>query len=260
MKNIVYLDTKSKRIKTTTYAKFDEAHFSCENRPPGAQILINLGLKSNLHTNDPSETPPTLQIVKRHPKAIIPRQGLAKAAGYDLHSITDCVIPPNSVSIIDTGIAAKFPNNTYGCIASQSGLTIHNNVETQGGVIDPDYVGTIKIILHNFGTTDFHVKQSDRVTQLILEQYLSPHIQVATKLQPTGRNDKDFGSTGVSPSPRHTESVTHKIPYDTDKIPHHTIVNKEEADATLHSATLEMVFTKPVNTTTVQIQGVAVNQ
>ena len=44
MKNIVYLDVKTKRIKTTTYAKFDEAHFSHPNKPPGAKLLMELGM------------------------------------------------------------------------------------------------------------------------------------------------------------------------------------------------------------------------
>ena len=96
--------------------------------------------------------------MRRHPQAIVPKQGSDKAAGYDLYSISECVIPPNKVSIIDTGIAAKFPENTYGRIASRSELALHNHVEVKGGVIDPDYVGNIKIILHNFGQTDFHVK------------------------------------------------------------------------------------------------------
>ena len=108
--------------------------------------------------------------MRRHPQAIVPKQGSDKAAGYDLYSISECVIPPNKVSIIDTGIAAKFPENTYGRIASRSELALHNHVEVKGGVIDPDYVGNIKIILHSFGQTDFHVKRSDRVAQLIVKQ------------------------------------------------------------------------------------------
>ena len=120
MKNIVYLDTTSKRIKTTTYAKFDETHFSYETKPPGAQILTNLGLKSTLNKDISTDELPTLQIVRRHPQAIVPKQGSDKAAGYDLYSISECIIPPNKVSIIDTGIAAKFPENTYGRIASRS--------------------------------------------------------------------------------------------------------------------------------------------
>ena len=44
MKNIVYYDTKTRKIKTLPYAKFDEAHFSFEEKPPGTKILMELGL------------------------------------------------------------------------------------------------------------------------------------------------------------------------------------------------------------------------
>ena len=45
MKNIVYLDTQIRKIKTTTFAKFDEAHFSHQDKRTGAKILLELGLK-----------------------------------------------------------------------------------------------------------------------------------------------------------------------------------------------------------------------
>ena len=47
MRNIVYYDITSRKIKTTTYAKFDEAHYSHSKKPPGAQILMELGMRPN---------------------------------------------------------------------------------------------------------------------------------------------------------------------------------------------------------------------
>ena len=252
MKNIVYLDTTTNRIKTTTYAKFDEAHFSHSDKPPGARILLELGAKSTL-SEDVSSSPPTLQIVRRDPAAIMPKKGSDDSAGYDLFSITDCSIPPNGVSIVDTGIAAKFPLNTYGRIASRSGLALHNHVETKGGVIDPDYTGNIKIILHNFGANVFHVKKRDRVAQLILEQYLSPQVQLITKLPPTKRSTDGFGSTGVANEPPST-NVPHHISYEPDEIAKHTHINKSVAHHELNGTTFDMIFTKPVNITTVHIR------
>ena len=40
MQNMDYYDTYTRKIKTTTYAKFDEAHYSHPNKSPGAQILM----------------------------------------------------------------------------------------------------------------------------------------------------------------------------------------------------------------------------
>jgi len=232
MKNIVYLDTTTNKIKTTTYAKFDEAHFSYENKPPGARILIDLGLKSTINDTKISQNP-TLQIVKTHPKAIIPKQGSTNSAGYDLYSITNYVIP-----------------HTYGRVASRSGLALHHQVETKGGVIDPDYTGNIKIILHNFGSKDYTVKESDRVAQLILEQYLAPPIQSVTKVPQTARNSKGFGSTGIRDD---SSSKVPTIPRESAHTVKPTVQKVHTTTHSLNCVPLDMVFTKPVNTTTVAI-------
>ena len=63
MRNIVYLDTTTNKIKTTTYAKFDEAHFLHAEKPPGAKILIEMGLQADENTNN-SSLPPKLKIVR----------------------------------------------------------------------------------------------------------------------------------------------------------------------------------------------------
>ena len=257
MKNIVYLDTKTKRIKTTTYAKFDEAHFSHDNKPPGAKILIELGLQSDTKTGSTStRSPSDLHITRRHPDAIVPQKGSDGAAGYDLYSVDDCVIPPHNVGVIDTGIGAKFPSSTYGRIASRSGLALHSYVEIKGGVIDPDYTGNIKVILHNYGTQDFKVNKSDRIAQLILENYVSAPVKVVQKLDETKRNTKGFGSTGVgtpidSAAQSNTAPFT-PIPYETDELDRPTVSTLSSVHT--ECATLEMIFRQPVNTTTIQIK------
>ena len=43
MKNYVYIDVNTNKIKTATHAVFDEAHYSQPTKPRGAQILMNHG-------------------------------------------------------------------------------------------------------------------------------------------------------------------------------------------------------------------------
>ena len=221
-------------------------------RGPGTIELIDLGIQSTLNA-DKTITSPTLTIVQKHPNAIISKLGPNNSVGYDLYSITVCSIPPNSVNVIDTGIAAKFPPNTYGRIASRSGLALHHKVEAKGGVIDPDYTGNIKIILHNFGSDIFHVKASDRVAQLILEQYLLPHIQLTKKLPPKERNNKGFGSTGIQ-TQQHPSSTAHTIDYEEHEITQPIVQKTSITDYSLNSVHLDLIFTKPVNTTTIKIR------
>ena len=214
MRNFVYLDSQTKRIKTSSHAVFDEAHFSQQIQPRGAQILMRHGYtppsnkdecKSVHHrppvksvaalTTDPSNN---LIVHLTHKDAIIPKQASEKAAGYDLYSVQDCIIQPNCVARINTGIKIQLPPHTYGRIASRSGLVVKQNITTEGGVIDPDYTGDIQVILHNFGNSEYHVHQGDRIAQLILERFESPLVSTTDKIRETTRGDLGFGSTGLS--------------------------------------------------------------
>ena len=129
MKNIVYLDTKTNKIKTTTYTKFDEAHFSYGDKPPGAKILMELGMKEQPTTSKLVQPNITLKIIRKHPDAIIPSKGTDNSAGFYLHSLTSVTVEPQHIGIIDTGITAIFPPNTYGRIASRSGLAVKHSIE-----------------------------------------------------------------------------------------------------------------------------------
>ena len=211
MKNIVYLDEKSKRIKTTSYAQFDEAQYSKDKRSPGASRLFNIG-GSNEDAN--TNLSPTTEKIKisntirkpdnEHltvkpmtPSAYIPTRGSDDAAGYDLYSVDEGTVEPNGILMMDTGIAIQVPTGTYGRIASRSGLALKHNIEIKAGVIDPDYTGSIKVILHNFGPTPYTVKQGDRIAQLVLEKISQPDIKVDKKeFKQTKRGENGFGSTG----------------------------------------------------------------
>ena len=98
-----------------------------------------------------------------HKDAIIPQRATHGSAGYDLHTIDRGIIPPSGTMGFDTGIAITPPPQTYGRIASRSGLVAKHNVETKAGVIDADYTGTLRVILHNFGSKPYTVEKGDRI-------------------------------------------------------------------------------------------------
>lgn len=184
MRNIVYYDTKTRRVKTSTHAIFDEAHFSYTDRPPGAKILVNLGLKElDLVEQREAIAAKELKIVLNHPDATVPTKATEKSAAYDLNSPTQHTIPPNFIAIIDTGIQVEMPNGTYGRIASRSGMVVKHFVEVNAGVIDPDYTGRIKVVLFNFGSTEYLVQKNDRIAQLILESYLSAPVKIQKEIR-----------------------------------------------------------------------------
>ena len=250
MKNIVYYDTHTKKIKTTTYAKFDEAHFSYENKPPGAQILMELGLKEESSQNTSLNA---LSIKKDDPDAIVPTKGSANAAGFDLYSLTGHTIKPNHVVIVDTGIIASFPKGTYGRIASRSGLASKHFIQVQGGVIDADYRGRLQVILHNFGNNDFTILKHDKIAQLIIEKNASPPINVVPEMDKTVRSDKGLGSTGLHKEPATTtpsnmnESTEDNHTSNVHIIPDDSSLNSVQI-SNLKACNLDMVYEEPIFT------------
>lgn len=66
------------------------------------------------------------------------------------------------------------------------------------GVIDEDYRGIIKVVLFNLSDQDFHVKQGDRIAQLICERIYYPEIEEIQEVDNTERGEGGFGSTGTN--------------------------------------------------------------
>ena len=112
----------------------------------------------------------------------------------------EVLIPSHGRIIISTGLAIEIPKNCEGQIRSRSGLSIDHGVIVLNspGTIDQDFRGHLKIILANFGTDDYLVKQGDRIAQLVISNLIRPKIKLVESLSTTDRGNKGFGSTGIS--------------------------------------------------------------
>ncbi|CAD8189097.1 unnamed protein product [Paramecium octaurelia] len=130
-------------------------------------------------------------------KAILPKKGSLKAAGYDLFSAEDSVVPAKGKQVIKTGISMALLEGTYGRIAPRSGLAAKNFIDVGAGVIDEDYRGEICVLLFNFGDNDFKVNYGDRIAQMVIEYVVQTDIQETDNLTETQRGEGGFGSTGV---------------------------------------------------------------
>lgn len=63
------------------------------------------------------------------------------AAGYDLSSAKDVLIPARGKGLCPTDLSIALPEGTYGRVAPRSGLAWKNSIDTMAGVIDADYRG-----------------------------------------------------------------------------------------------------------------------
>ena len=81
-------------------------------------------------------------------KARIRTKGSKLAAGHDLYSIEDILIPPSSPALGKIGLAVAVSEGTYGRLAPRSVLAT-KGITVDVGVIDADYRGEVKVLLVN---------------------------------------------------------------------------------------------------------------
>ena len=134
------------------------------------------------------------------PGARVPTYGTEASAGADLYAcMQDKVeVGPGQSVMIPTGIAMEIPKGYAGLVFARSsmgakrGLAPANKV----GVIDSDYRGEIRVVLHNHSGESQSVEPGERVAQLLIVPVFTPGFQEAEKLSDTSRGAGGFGSTG----------------------------------------------------------------
>lgn len=150
-----------------------------------------------------------MAITRIHPNAQIPVAATSMSIGADVYACIrsdkgqplKMVIPPSMTRLIPTGIVAVTEPPYSILVASRSGLAKDRSVFVLNspGVIDPDYRGEIKILLHNSGGENQWISDGDRIAQLILVPIPIPEVvesKVDLRSLMTIRGDNGFGSTG----------------------------------------------------------------
>ena len=118
------------------------------------------------------------------------------SAGYDLTSVTDCVIPAHGSCVVPTGVAVAIAPTWYGRVAPRSSLAVQHGLSVGAGVIDANYRGELKVVLFNHTDLDCKLGAGSRVAQLLLEKVASPEPVEVKELDTTSRGSEGFGSTG----------------------------------------------------------------
>ncbi|MCP4054561.1 MAG: dUTP diphosphatase [Mesoflavibacter sp.] len=128
--------------------------------------------------------------------AIMPCKGTKYSAGYDFFACKETSIPSEGRIVIDTGVISEIPEHTYGQLVSKSSLACVG-IDVCGGVIDADFRGRIKVILHNHSKTQsFKIEKGQKIAQMIVLPLASKHAVKVEKVNKTTRGTGGFGSTG----------------------------------------------------------------
>jgi len=133
--------------------------------------------------------------------ARVPTRGSSGAVGYDLYldlgkEDETLHLPGNTTTAAPTGIAIALPPGHIGKIEGRSGLA-SKGITPRGGVIDPDYRGEVKVLLHNENPISFPVKHGDRIGQLVVYRVRQDEPVLVEVLDATERGGSGFGSTGA---------------------------------------------------------------
>ena len=138
----------------------------------------------------------SFQVKLNYKDAIKPSRGSDEAAGYDLYVYESGLLMPNETRLFDTGISIRVPEGTYGRIAPRSSVS-KRSILVNAGVIDRDYTGPVKVMLHNLSNDNFVIEKGNRIAQLIIEKISTPEVELVDELDDTERGNGGFGSTGI---------------------------------------------------------------
>ena len=141
-----------------------------------------------------------IKIKRLNKRAKIPTFGTEFSAGADLycaeeHEISVC---SGQKCSIGTGISMEIPEGYVGLVFARSGLACKNGLRlcNSVGVIDADYRGEIKVVLHNDSEYVREIKPGERVAQMIIMPYPKVSFIEVEELSDTVRGESGFGGTG----------------------------------------------------------------
>jgi dUTP pyrophosphatase len=138
--------------------------------------------------------------VKRDPNCpALPEYKTASAACMDICAAETQTIPPHTTKAIETGLYFEIPPGFVMYFHPRSGLALNHNLTLANavGVLDSDYRGPAKVLLHNLGDKYETVHRGDRIAQISIAQIPRIVLQEVDELSETERGAGGFGSTGV---------------------------------------------------------------
>lgn len=141
-----------------------------------------------------------VKIKRLNERAKIPTFGTEFSAGADLYCAEEheMTVYGGQKCSIGIGISMEIPEGYVGLVFARSGLACKNGLRlcNSVGVIDADYRGEIKVVLHNDSEYVRGIKPGERVAQMIIMPYPKVTFTEVEELSDTVRGESGFGGTG----------------------------------------------------------------
>ncbi len=143
-----------------------------------------------------------VEIKKLNENAVIPTYGTEHSAGADIYALIEegyVTIAPGETKMLSTGLAFAIPEGVVGLIVARSSLGTKRGLAPANkvGVIDSDYRGEVRVVLHNHSSIPQTVENGERIAQMLFVPYYSAEFEQKDLLSETLRGAGGFGSTGT---------------------------------------------------------------
>ena len=119
--------------------------------------------------------------------------------GWDVYAVEDVTIGSHPV-LVQTGWKIAVPDGYEVQVRPRSGLALKQGISVLNtpGTIDPDYRGSLGIILYRTQPQLTDIKKGDRIAQLVVAPVTrAAMIEVEAFDDTTARGEGGFGSSGV---------------------------------------------------------------
>jgi dUTP pyrophosphatase len=140
-----------------------------------------------------------LKIKRLDPTISLPAYGTDEAAGFDLASAHDIVVPAGRIVLVRTGLIIEVPTGHCLAIFARSSTPLKRGLQVANGVgiVDPDYSGPtdeIMVQVLNFTDAEVQIRRGDRLAQGIVLP--APRVQWDEVEEITHVARGGFGATG----------------------------------------------------------------
>ena len=131
-----------------------------------------------------------------------PKYNYDSDSGFDLHSVSDIVIPPFGRALVPTGVCFDIPDGYEIQVRTKSGLAINQGlmVLNSPGTVDNGYNGEVKAIIFNTNPHEVKIHEGMKVGQAVLTSVVNGKwvdLIKVSEIKEKDRNSNGFGSTGI---------------------------------------------------------------
>jgi dUTP pyrophosphatase len=134
--------------------------------------------------------------VQMDDKAQLPCRKHDGDAGYDIFTIDNVTIQPNSSAKLHTGIKLAYCDpDIFFRVEARSGLGFKHGIQPHPGIIDSGYRDEVMVKLYNLSDQPYEVKSGDRIAQIVFYPLIHPTISWSSEVQSSDRQG-GFGHTG----------------------------------------------------------------